>query len=100
MGFTLDKIELVMTKAIIDLENKIGHSGSHSQAASFLKENLKFFMIGIENGFMSMSPMVYDPELEIEIPEEWYKYFKQTLMESDSEYEEFVRLSEKFEKLK
>jgi len=100
MEFTLDKIIEVMNRTVADLENQIGQSGSNSQAASRLKSEVSYFKQGVISGLSAPAKFGYDSELEIEIPKEWEKYFYDELRKADPEYDEFLRLKEKFKNYK
>jgi len=97
MEFTLDEIIDVMDKAITEIEEKIGYSGSNSQEGSRLKSELSYFKQGAISG-LSASNFGYDSEAELEIPKEWEKYFYEKIKKSDPEYDEFLRLQKKFKK--
>ena len=94
MEFTLKEIEAVMSAAIENIKLEIGFSGSHSNLASRLEEQVTFFKLGVWNSH----DKGVDDELLIEIPREWEKYFVEYQNEKDPEYQEYKRLKEKFER--
>lgn len=88
MKFTLEKIVKVMDKTIHETED------------TELKSNYEFFIKGVYSILISFKETELDIDADINttdmlitIPEEWEIFFKIV----DPEYEEYVRLKNKFE---
>lgn len=70
-----------------------GYSGSMGDGgASQLEENLKFFQEGYINGLVTTGSLEGFQNREVEVPHEWQEYF----IHEDPEYQDYLRLSEKF----
>ncbi len=65
--------------------------------ASKLEEELNLFVEGIRScsdAYIDEFNKILSPGSEFKVPDQWVKYF----IEEDKEYEDYLRLKEKFEK--
>ena len=65
-----------------------------------LKSEVSYFKQGVISGLSASAKFGYDSELEIEIPKECEKYFYIEIRKSEPEYDEFLRLKDKFKNYK
>jgi len=98
MKHTLENIIKVMEKIIHEKPEIIEHSGSNDRMTIVLNEKYSYFIKGIYASLISIKEMSNNfefttEELLFNIPVEWEKYFNII----DPEYNEYIRLKEKFE---
>ena len=73
------------------------NDGPFVLGASKLEEELNLFVEGIRacsDAYIDEFNKILSPGSEFKVPEQWVKYF----IEEDKEYEDYLRLKEKFEK--
>ena len=92
MKFTLEKIVNVMDKTFHNLEI--------TENIELIKKKYNFFIKGVYGVLISIKDSGLDIDVDVNttdllitIPEEWEEYFKIT----DPEYNEYIRLKNKFE---
>jgi hypothetical protein len=85
----LSEIEDEVKLVAIQLKNDAAYSGSHGDNGAYkLLESFEIFKLGVLAG---QSATQTNTDL-IDVPNQWKGYFKQY----DPEYQEYVRLKEKF----
>lgn len=89
MKKTIDEIIKKITEQAEGRRLEAGYNGSHGDGgASKLEDALSFFTIGVKSGFLAAKE---ETEL-IEVPKQWEGYF----IAEDPEYQEYLRLKQKF----
>jgi hypothetical protein len=96
MKKTLSEIvDVISNEAKSKRTNTTG--GERGDSASKLEEELNLFVEGIRacsDAYIDEFNKILSPDSEFKVPDKWVKYF----IEEDKEYEDYLRLKEKFEK--
>jgi hypothetical protein len=80
----MENIKKIMDLILKDAdkrESDAGYGGSHSDGASRLRDQVKFYKAGMKG----------------DIPEDWNEYVQEYVKNTDPEYSEYIRLKQKFE---
>lgn len=97
MKRTLKQIKEIIQKAAHQKREDAAYGGERGDnGASRLESELEMFIKGYKacaDAVIFETNHVVDPETEIDVPTSWEGWFK----EEDKEYQEYLRLKEKFE---
>ena len=100
MKKTLSEIVDVISNEAKSKRTNAEYGGERGDGgASKLEEELFLFVEGIRacsDAYIDEFNKILSPGSEFKVPEQWVKYF----IEEDKEYEDYLRLKEKFEKRK
>ncbi len=89
MKRTVMQIVDTISEKVNRLRENAAYAGAHNDGgASSLEKQLGFFILGFKAGGHT------DFNLEVEVPTAWQDYF----FRQDPEYDEYIRLKNKFEK--
>ena len=89
MKRTVMQIVDTISEKVNLLRENAAYTGAHNDGgASSLEKQLGFFILGFKAGGHT------DFNLEVEVPTAWQDYF----FRQDTEYDEYIRLKNKFEK--
>lgn len=97
MKLSLNKIKEKISKVVSELREEAKYSGAFGDdCAAQLESELAMFIAGFnacQAAVLFEIKHVVEPTMEITIPDSWRKYF----IEEEKEYQEYLRLKEKFE---
>lgn len=96
MKRTLRQVVETITQKANEIRTSAAYGGEHGDVgASKLETNLEFFVLGFKAhaDAVNFLPLEIDFETEVEVPTVWQKYF----FRQDPEYNEYLRLKNKFE---
>jgi hypothetical protein len=100
MKKTLSRIIEVISKEAEAKRDSAAYGGERGDGgASRLESELNLFVEGIRacsDAYIDEFNKVLSPGSEFKVPDQWTKYF----IEEDKEYQDYLRLKEKFEKQK
>lgn len=98
MKKTLSEIVDVISNEAKSKRTNAEYGGERGDGgASKLEEELNLFVEGIRacsDAYIDEFNKILSPGSEFKVPDQWVKYF----IEEDKEYEDYLRLKEKFEK--
>lgn len=96
MKKTINEIREAVQGAAHGMSESAAYSGERGDGgASALLMNLQYFLLGYKvavDAYVEDSNYILDAEVEVDVPLAWEKYF----VEADPEYQEYIRLKEKF----
>lgn len=96
MKKTLGEIKSVITKEAHNKRESAAYGGERGDGgASQLEGELNLFMSGVK-AYIDKHNKVLSGDTDFEVPEQWVKYF----IKEDEEYDEYLRLKNKFDNLK
>jgi hypothetical protein len=104
MKKTLNEIKVKISKVANSKREDAGYGGRHDDGgASSLEDSLSMFLNGVKSAtdayldkYIVIQYKVLSDDTEYEVPSQWEKYF----LEDDKEYQDYLRLKNKFEKNK
>lgn len=97
MKLSLNKIKEKISAVAYELREDAEHNGAFGDnGAAKLESELAMFIAGFnacQEAVLFEIKHIVEPTVEITIPDSWRKYF----IEEEKEYQEYLRLKEKFE---